>query len=96
LTQASLDVVSEGWDAEGARSRESRSMARGRTLAEFQKAFVFRYNRCHYRHVSFETVLGLAAHRKPETYWDIIQRDNPRKSAVRTGLLHLDIPETTG
>ena len=32
--------------------------------------FVFRYNRRYYRHVSFETVLGLAAHRKPETYWD--------------------------
>ena len=51
--------------------------------------FVFRYNRRFHRHVSFETVLGLAARRKPETYWDIIQRDNPRKSAVRTQLLHL-------
>ena len=51
--------------------------------------FVFRYNRRHYRQVSFETVLGLAAHRKPEIYWDIIQRDNPRKSAVRIELLHL-------
>ena len=51
--------------------------------------FVLRYNRRFHRHVSFETVLGLAARRKPETYWDIIQRDNPRKSAVRTQLLHL-------
>jgi hypothetical protein len=51
--------------------------------------FVFRYNRRHYRQVSFETVLGRAAHRKPETYWNIIQRDNSRKSAVRIDLLHL-------
>ena len=58
--------------------------------------FVFRYNRRFHRHVSFETVLGLAAHRRPQTYWDIIQRDNPRKSAVRAELLHLDRPETTG
>src|SRR5271166_3214827 len=58
--------------------------------------FVFRYNRRFHRHVSFETVLGLAAHGRPQTYWDIIQRDNPRKSAVRTQLLHLERPETTG
>ncbi len=58
--------------------------------------FVFRYNRRFHRHVSFETMLGLAAHRRPQTYWDIIQRDNPRKSAVRTQLLHLERPETTG
>ena len=41
--------------------------------------FVFRYNRRFYRHVSFETVLGLAAHHEPASYWDIIKRDNPRK-----------------
>jgi hypothetical protein len=44
--------------------------------------FVFRYNRRVHRHVSFETGLGLAAHRRPETYRDIIQRDNPRQSAT--------------
>ena len=27
--------------------------------------FVFRYNRRFYRHVSFETLLGLAAHHEP-------------------------------
>jgi len=37
--------------------------------------FVFRYNRRFHRHVSFETVLGLAAHRGPETYRDIVNRD---------------------
>src|ERR1022692_3632248 len=41
--------------------------------------FVFRYNRRFYRHVSFETLLGLAAHHKPTGYWDIIGRANPRK-----------------
>jgi hypothetical protein len=37
--------------------------------------FVFRYNRRFHRHVSFETVLGLAAHRGPETYRNIVNRD---------------------
>ncbi len=35
-----------------------------------QLEFVFRYNRRFYRHVSFETVLGLASHRQPTSYWD--------------------------
>src|SRR5271154_659936 len=43
--------------------------------------FVFRYNRRFYRHVSFEALLGLATHHEPTGYWDIIKRDNPRKSA---------------
>ena len=43
--------------------------------------FVFRYNRRFHRHVSFETVLGLAAHRTPETYRDIISRGAPHKAA---------------
>ena len=37
--------------------------------------FVFRYNRRFHRHVSFETVLGFAAHRGTETYRDIVNRD---------------------
>jgi len=41
--------------------------------------FVFRYNRRYYRHVSFETVLGLATDHQPTPYWDIIGRENPRK-----------------
>ena len=41
--------------------------------------FVFRYNRRFYRHVSFETMLGLASHHRPTSYWDIIGRNNPRK-----------------
>ena len=32
--------------------------------------FVCRYNRRFYRHVSFETMLGLAAHHEPASYWD--------------------------
>ena len=42
--------------------------------------FVFRYNRRFYRHVSFETILGLAARHQPASYWDIVKKDNPRKS----------------
>jgi transposase-like protein len=41
--------------------------------------FVFRYNRRYYRHVSFETLLGLVANKTPTSYWDLIKRDNPRK-----------------
>ena len=44
--------------------------------------FVFRYNRRFYRHVSFETVLGLASRRQPTSYWEIIGRDNPRKGVA--------------
>ena len=47
--------------------------------------FVFRYNRRFYRHVSFETLLGLAAHREPASYWDLIKRNNPRKGAAQAG-----------
>jgi hypothetical protein len=52
-----------------------------------------------YRHVSFEALLGLATHHEPTGYWDIIKRDNPRKSASRPHvprLLHIDEPESTG
>ena len=61
--------------------------------------FVFRYNRRFYRHVSFETLLGLAAHKEPASYWDLIKRDNPRKSPARPSaksLPHIDEPEATG
>ena len=58
--------------------------------------FVFRYNRRFYRHVSFETLLGLAAHHEPASYWDIIKRDNPRKGAEPPTPLHIDEPESTG
>jgi transposase-like protein len=44
--------------------------------------FVFRYNRRFYRHVSFETVLGLTARHAPTSYWDIIGRTNPRKGTA--------------
>jgi hypothetical protein len=41
----------------------------------YEKHGRVRYNRRFHRHVSFETVLGLAAHRGPETYRDIVNRD---------------------
>lgn len=46
--------------------------------------FVFRYNRRFYRHVSFETVLALAVHRSPLSYWDITSQQNLRKDATPT------------
>ena len=52
---------------------------RRKHIDTYLNEFVFRYNRRFYRHVSFETVLGLASHRQPTSYWDIIGRDNPRK-----------------
>src|SRR5665213_242727 len=61
--------------------------------------FVFRYNRRFYRHVSFETLLGLVADKAPTSYWDLIKRNNPRKSAERSRALetpHIDEPESTG
>ena len=61
--------------------------------------FVFRYNRRFYRHVSFETLLGLAADKEPASYWDLIKRHNPRKGAARFGatpIPHIDEPESTG
>ena len=44
--------------------------------------YVLRYNRRFYRHVSFETMLGLAAHHEPASYWDVIGHANPRKGDV--------------
>jgi transposase-like protein len=61
--------------------------------------FVFRYNRRFYRHVSFETLLRFAADKEPASYWDLIKRDNPRKSSGRSGttpIPHIDEPESTG
>ena len=54
---------------------------RRKHIDTYLNEFVFRYNRRFYRHVSFETMLGLAAHHQPTSYWDIIGRDNPRKGA---------------
>ena len=52
---------------------------RRKHIDTYLNEFVFRYNRRFYRHVSFETILGLASHHQPTSYWDIIGRDNPRK-----------------
>ena len=52
---------------------------RRKHIDTYLNEFVFRYNRRFYRHVSFETMLGLASHHQPTSYWDIIGRDNPRK-----------------
>ena len=56
-------------------------------IDSYLNEFVFRYNRRFYRHVSFETILGLSADHAPMSYWDIIKRDNPRKNqpVIRQG-----------
>jgi len=54
---------------------------RRRHVDTYLNEFVFRYNRRFHRHVSFEALLGLAAHHGPAGYWDIIKQDNPRKGA---------------
>jgi hypothetical protein len=55
---------------------------RRKHIDAYLEEFVFRYNRRFYRHVSFETILGLAARRGPETYRDIVNRDARSPSAV--------------
>src|SRR5260221_2504255 len=52
---------------------------RRKHIDTYLNEFVFRYNRRFYRHASFETMLGLASHHHPTSYWDIVGRDNPRK-----------------
>jgi len=72
---------------------------RGEHIDTYLDEFVFRYNRRFYRHVSFETMLGLAAGHEPTSYWDIIKRKNPRKPQPDTEPatpLHIDEPESTG
>jgi hypothetical protein len=59
---------------------------RRKHVDSYLNEFVFRYNRRFYRHVSFEALLGVASQRSPVSYWDIAERENPRKgeTAVRT------------
>src|SRR5271157_1240939 len=52
---------------------------RRKHLDTYLEEFVFRYNRRFYRHVSFETMLGIASHHEPVSYWDITGHANPRK-----------------
>src|SRR5271169_4018990 len=62
----------------------------------YLEEFVFRYNRRFYRHVSFETVLGLAARRGPETYRDIVNATPAHQAAARNDPLLIDHPESGG
>jgi hypothetical protein len=55
---------------------------RHRHIETYLNEFVFRYNRRFYRHVSFETILGIASHHSPTGYWDIVGRRNPRKGTL--------------
>lgn len=54
---------------------------RRKHIDTYLNEFVFRYNRRFFRHVSFETILGLATHHEPASYWDIVGRTNPRRGA---------------
>jgi transposase-like protein len=56
---------------------------RRKHIDAYLNEFVFRYNRRFHRHVSFETILSLAAHRRPETYRDITECVKPRMPAVQ-------------
>jgi len=55
---------------------------RRKHIDTYLNEFVFRYNRRFYRHVSFETILGLATHHEPASYWDVVGRANPRRGDV--------------
>jgi ISXO2-like transposase domain len=55
---------------------------RRKHIDTYLNEFVFRYNRRFHRHASFETMLGIATHHEPASYWDVIGRANPRKGAV--------------
>ena len=55
---------------------------RRKHIDSYLNEFVFRYNRRFYRHVSCETLLRLASHHHPSSYWDIVGRDNPRKGVL--------------
>jgi predicted RNA-binding Zn-ribbon protein involved in translation (DUF1610 family)/transposase-like protein len=55
---------------------------RRKHIDTYLNEFVFRYNRRFFRHVSFETILGLAVHHEPASYWNIIERTNPRKGST--------------
>jgi len=51
---------------------------RRRHVDTYLNEYVFRYNRRFYRHVSFETILQLAAAATPISRWEIVGRTNPR------------------
>lgn len=55
-------------------------------INEYLNEFTFRYNRRFYRHVSFETMIGLGSNKEPLTYWDIVGHPAPeeKKAPVRT------------
>ena len=63
-----------------------RHILRRKHVDAYLNEFVFRYNRRFHRHVSFETVLGLAAHRGPKTYRDVVNRgaDSPSGASERS------------
>ena len=63
---------------------------RRKHIDAYLNEFVFRYNRRFHRHVSFETILGLAAQRRPETYRDITDCVKPRMPAAHDEGLHLE------
>src|SRR5271165_7441996 len=55
---------------------------RRKHIDTYLNEFVFRYNRRFYRHASFQTILGLATHHEPASYWDVVGRTNPRKGTA--------------
>ena len=68
---------------------------RPKHLDTYLNEFAFRYNRRFYRHVSFETVLGLASHKEPTNYWTIIGRKTPRAPAPAPSARRRSTRQTT-
>ena len=58
---------------------------RRKHIDTYLNEFVFRYNRRFYRHVSFETMLGLAAHHHPTSTGISSGATIPAKACRRSG-----------
>src|SRR5271168_3062191 len=72
-------LITDGHPSFPGLSGDYRHDLRRKHVDTYLEEFVFRYNRRFYRHVSFETLLGIASHHQPVSYWDIAGHANPRK-----------------
>jgi hypothetical protein len=61
---------------------------RGKHIDTYLNEFVFRYNRRFYRHVSFETMLGLASHHHRQVTGISSDTTIPAKACRQSGASH--------
>jgi len=61
------------------------SWLRRKHIDTYLNEFVFRYNRRFYRHVSFETMLGLGRAPSPMSYWGLSAATIPAKACRQSG-----------